>query len=329
MKKRLLILAVMAISLLSAQAQEKTPLRLSGTVVGVTNGKVYLQKFIDKYYVVIDSAKIQNGQFSFSTKTELPEIYGLSSNSKENPYLLFLDKNQITVKLDPADYDRTVVKGSALHALYTDYMNQKEVKIDQFIKQHPSSLVSAYALYRHFAYRLTPAEIEANIKLLDPSLHKTTYVQVLKKLVATLNNVSIGKKAPGFSGTTPDGKTVGLSDRLGKGYLLIDFWASWCTPCRKENPGIVKVYQKYKDKGFDILAISLDKSKEQWVKAIADDHLEWTQISELKQWQNEVLNKYGVRSIPANFLVDSKGVIVAKNVFGEDLEKILNELLNK
>lgn len=330
MKRNFFILATLALSFALAQAQEKSTLRLNGTTSGVTTGKVYLQKFVDKYYVVIDSAKIQNGQFSFSTKSDLPEIYGISLGTKENPYMLFLDKNQITVKLDSASqYSRTEVSGSALHALYTDYMNQKDVKIDEFIKQHPSSLVSAYALYRHFAYRLTPAEIQTNIKLLDPSLHKTTYVQVLNKLVATLNNVSVGKKAPEFSGTTPDGKKVGLSDRLGKGYLLIDFWASWCSPCRKENPGIVKVYQKYKGKGFDILAFSLDKSKDQWVKAIANDHLDWTQISELKYWQSEVLNKYGVRSIPTNFLVDSKGIIVAKNVFGEDLDKLLGELLNK
>lgn len=330
MKRGLFALAVLVLSITFVQAQEKSTLRLNGTTSGVATGKVYLQKFIDKYYVVIDSARIENGRFSFSTKTELPEIYGISLSTKESPYMLFLDQNQIAVKLGPApDYNNTEVTGSALHTLYTDYMNQKDVKIDEFIKQHPSSLVSAYALYRHFAYRLTPAEIQANIKLLDPSLQKTNYVQVLNKLVATLNNVSVGKKAPEFSGTTPDGKKVGLSDRLGKGYLLIDFWVSWCTPCRKENPGIVKVYQKYKDKGFDIIAISLDKSKDQWIKAIADDRLEWTQISELKQWQNEVLSKYGVRSIPSNFLVDSKGVIVAKNVFGEDLDKLLGELLNK
>lgn len=330
MKRKLIVLAALALSFTLAHAQEKNTLHLNGSVSGVTTGKVYLQKFIDKYYVVVDSAKVQNGQFSFSTKTVLPEIYGISLDSKENPYMLFLDKNKTTVNLDPAsDYQNTEVTGSALHALFKEYKSKEDVRIDEFIKQHPSSLVSAYALYRDFSYRLSPTEIESNIKLLDPSLHNTTYVQVLNKLVKTLSNVSVGKTAPEFSAKTPDGKTVALSDRLGKGYLLIDFWASWCPPCRRENPNFVKIYQKYKDKGFDVLAVSLDKAKDKWVKAIADDHLDWTQISELKFWQSEIIGKYGVRAIPTNFLVDSKGVIVAKNVFGDDLDNLLRELLNK
>jgi len=330
MKRRILALGIAALAFTFAHAQEKSTLHLSGTTNGVSTGKVYLHKFIDKYYTVIDSASIQKGTFSFSTKTVLPEIYGISLETKENPYMLFLDKNQITVKLDSAsEYGNTEVKGSALHTLFKDYKSRKGVKIDEFIKQHSSSLVAAYALYRDFSYRLTPSEIQSNIQLLDPSLQNTTYVQVLNKLVKTLGNVSVGKKAPEFSAATPDGKIVSLSDRLGKGYLLIDFWASWCTPCRRENPEIVKVYQKYKDKGFDILAISLDKSKDKWIKAIADDHLEWTQISELKFWQSEIIGKYGVRAIPSNVLVDSKGIIVARNLFGEDLDHLLNELLSK
>ena len=330
MKRRILALSIAALAFTLAHAQEKSTLHLSGTVNRVSTGKVYLHKFIDKYYTVIDSARIQKGTFSFSTKAVLPEVYGISLDSKDSPYILFLDKNQITVKLDSADqYRNTQVNGSAQHALFAQYKKQKDVKIDEFIKLHPSSIVAAYALYRDFSYRLTPAEIQADIKLLDPPLQKTNYVHVLYNLIKTLDKVAVGKQAPEFQGNTPDGRTVGLSDRLGKGYLLIDFWASWCPGCRKENPGIVKIYQKYKDKGFDIIAISLDKTKDKWVKAIADDHLDWTQISELKFWQSEIIGKYGVRVIPSNVLVDSKGTIVARNLFGDDLDHLLNELLGK
>ncbi len=330
MKRTILAIGLLVFAFTLMHAQEKTVLRLSGTTNGVTTGKVYLHKFIDKYYVVIDSAWVKKGQFSFSTKTVLPEIYGISLDTKENPEMLFLDKNQITVDFNSTNQNRSVlVKGSKLHTLFTEYRNREDVKIDEFIKQHPSSLVAAYALYRDFSYRLTPSELQADINLLDPALHKTNYVQVLKKLIKTLDVVAVGKSAPEFSGTTPEGNIVSLSNRLGKGYLLIDFWASWCPPCRRENPNIVKTFQKYKDKGFDILAISLDKSKDKWIKGIKDDHLDWTQISELKFWQSEIIGKYGVRAIPSNFLVDSKGIIVAKNLYGDDLDHLLNELLNK
>lgn len=330
MKRRILALGIAALAFTLAHAQEKSTLHLSGTTNGVSTGKVYLHKFIDKYYTVIDSARIQKGTFSFSTKTVLPEVYGISFGTKDSPYMLFLDKNQITIKLDSVDqYRNTQVNGSAQHALFVQYKQQEDVKIDQFIKQYPSSIVAVYALYRDFSYRLTPAEIQANIKLLAPALQKTNYVQVLNNLIKTWDKVAVGKQAPEFSAKTPEGTTVSLSNRLGKGYLLIDFWASWCSGCRKENPGIVKVYNKYKDKGFDILGVSLDRTKDKWIKAIADDHLDWTQVSELKFWQSDAVTKYGIRVIPSNVLVDSKGTIVARNLFGEDLDKLLYQLLSK
>jgi len=330
MKRRILALVVAALAFTFVHAQEKSTLHLSGTTAGVSTGKVYLHKFIDKYYTVVDSARIQNGAFSFSTKAVLPEIYGISLGTKDSPYMLFLDKNQITVKLDSVNqYRNTQIKGSIPHALFVEYKKQDDVKIDEFIKQHPSSIVAAYALYRDYSYRLTPAQIQSNIKLLSPALQNSNYVKVLYNLIKIWDKVAVGKQAPEFSGKTPDGTTVSLSNRLGKGYLLVDFWASWCPGCRQENPGIVKVFQKYKDKGFDILAISLDKSKDKWVKAIADDHLDWTQISELKFWQSDPVTKYGIRVIPSNVLVDSKGTIVARNLFGEDLDHLLNKLLSK
>lgn len=140
--------------------------------------------------------------------------------------------------------------------------------------------MSAYVLYRDFSYRLTPEEISQNLQLLDPALQNTPYVAVLKDLVNVLNSVSVGKQAPDFEANTPEGKTIKLSDHFGK-YLLLDFWASWCGPCRRENPNLVKAYQKYHEKGFDIFAVSLDKSKEAWLKGIKDDNLSWTHVSDL------------------------------------------------
>lgn len=320
--------ALLATCFSGLQAQEgKKALQLSGTVVNVTSGKVYLQKFDNKLFHTIDAAEVRNGVFTFSKPVLLPELYGLSMDTTRVPMYVFLEAGAITVQLDSArNYSASVVKGSSAQDLFNDFKQQQNVDISAFIKQHPASLVTAYILYRNYSYRLTPEQIDENIALLDTSLHSSTYVKQLRELTGVLNRVAVGKKAPDFTANDPDGKPVRLSDHY-KGYTLIDFWASWCQPCRKENPNVVAAFQKYKDKGFSVFGVSLDKSKEGWVKAIAADHLNWLQVSELNYWQSEIAKQYGVRAIPANFLIDSNGVIVGKNLRGEQLHQKLEALL--
>lgn len=329
MKKILFLLIVAIVAISCAQNEDKNQL-LSGNVEGVETGTVYLQKFRNKTFYVIDSSEIVDGKFSFSTEVELPEIYGLTLDTTRSSYLLFLDKKQTSVVLDTAKYfANTKVVGSDLQDLFVDYKSKRNVKIDSLIKQNPSSLVSAYVLYRDYSYRLSPEEIRSNIDLLDPSLKNTPYVQVLEELIPTLETVAVGNKAPNFIANDPDGNAVEFYDHIGKSkYLLLDFWASWCGPCRRENPNIVKAYQEYKDKGFDIYGVSLDSSKSGWISAIEKDGLTWTNVSDLLLWDSEPAKLYGVRAIPSNFLIDENGAIVAKNVKGEELHKTLNDLLN-
>ncbi len=328
--KKFLILAFLCFSVLVNAQDGYKKVSIEGKVIGNNLGKVYLQKLQNKKFQKLDSATVTNGNFSFSRELYLPEIYSLSMDNKQGSLILFLDKSKISVTLDPSDgYSNSVIKGSDLQDLYVSYKKDQGVKIDEFIKQHPNSLVSLYALYRDFSYRLTPEEIKANLQLLNPSLQNTEYGNILKELVSTMERVAVGKKAPDFALKDPEGNVVKLSDRLGKGYLLVDFWASWCGPCRKENPNVVKVYSEYKDKGFDVFGVSLDASKEPWLKAIEKDHLTWTHVSDLQFWNNAAAKLYGIRSIPSNLLLDKNGVIIAKNLRGEELEAKLAELLTQ
>jgi len=309
---------------------EQNNLSIEGTLVNSPAEQVYLQKFNNKQFQSIDSVVVKNGKFSFSKQVEIPEIYGLSLDPEKSSFMLFLDGNPVTVRLDSTQwYANTTVSGSALQDKFVAYKQQTDVKIDQFIKADPASLVSAYALYRDFSYRLSPEEIKANVALLDPSLLKTPYVAVLQDLITKLENLSIGNKAPDFTSTDPQGNPVSLFDHLGKSYTLLDFWASWCGPCRRENPNVVAAYQEFKDKGFDIFAVSLDRDKSAWEKAIEKDNLTWTHVSDLKYWESEAANLYGVRAIPANYLLDSEGNIIGKNLRGEDLHATLKKLYEK
>jgi peroxiredoxin len=209
------------------------------------------------------------------------------------------------------------------------YMQELNVAGLEFAKTHPNSYLSLLSLKQAAAGAETTEAAEQAYQNLSPQLRNTEIGKSIPVLLASSAKTKIGSPAIDFTQTTPEGKAVKLSDFKGK-YILIDFWASWCAPCRNENPNLVAAYNKYKDKGFTVLGVSLDNpgKKEAWLKAIADDKLTWTQVSDLKGWDNMAALQYGVRSIPANFLVDTTGKIIAKNLKGETLNNKLTELFD-
>jgi thiol-disulfide isomerase/thioredoxin len=240
------------------------------------------------------------------------------------------------------DFDAVDEKLSAIYK--TARMNNNKLTMDsvekasgelekkrlQYVKDyaasHPASYVTAYSIYANYSYNPEVAVLDSLYKALDPAIQASYFGKQIRVSLDAAELTDIGKPAPAFVQNDVNGKPVSLASFKGQ-YVLVDFWASWCGPCRAENPNVVKVYKTYHAKGFAILGVSLDDSREKWLAAIKKDQLEWTHVSDLKGWQNSVADLYGVKGIPMNYLLDKDGKIIARGLRGEDLEKKLAELV--
>lgn len=199
-----------------------------------------------------------------------------------------------------------------------------------YAKAHPTSYMALVALNSTLSDDADAVAAEKVFSQLSPAIQKTELGEAARTRMQKLRLTQTGVKAPDFTLNDVNGKPVKLSDFRGK-YVLLDFWASWCGPCRRENPNLLKAYSQYKDKGFTILGVSLDKEadREKWLKAIETDGLIWPQVSDLKYWQSDVTKLYDVKAIPMNFLIDREGKIVAKYLRGDALSQKLEEVLSK
>jgi thiol-disulfide isomerase/thioredoxin len=221
-----------------------------------------------------------------------------------------------------ANHDQA--KMDSLQKVFQTLYLKRLQSVKDFVKANPSSYVSAFEVNSNFSYNPDAAGLDSMYSGFDSTIRSSYYGKKIKELLASAQLTAIGKPAPDFSLTSTDGKPVSLSSFKGK-YVLVDFWASWCGPCRAENPAVVKAYKKYHPKGFAILGVSLDEQKEDWEKAIKKDGMAWTQVSDLKGWQSSAARLYGVQGIPMNFLLDKDGKIIGKGLRGEDLENKLAE----
>lgn len=195
--------------------------------------------------------------------------------------------------------------------------------------ENPNSIIAALALSDLMSGKKIPnKEIEKIYEGFSNEVKDHTLGKLIKENIAKMSKTDIGAKAQTFKAPNPEGEMVSLEDAMGK-LTLIDFWASWCKPCRIENPNVVKVFNEFKDDGFSIISISLDKTERGWKKAIKDDNMDWYHVSNLEYWNEPIAKEWGVRSIPATFLIDEKGVIIAKNLRGDALRKKVSEYLEK
>lgn len=325
--KRLAVTALVALTLASCQETPKGYV-INGEVAGMPEGKIYLKSFRNKMFFDVDTAEVKDGKFTFKGEVEQPLLFGLATENMDYPVQLFVENTTMDVKIGD-DGETITVQNSPVNTVFqenADKVFEDGYDIDSLIAKYPDSPAAAFYLYRYFTYQLPLDDLKATRARISPALADCPYVKDLDGIIKQLENVQIGKTAPEFSLPDTAGVSVSLSDFRGK-YVLLDFWASWCPPCRRENPNVVKAFNEYKDKNFTIIGISLDKDKSKWLKAIADDNLTWTHLSDLKYWDSEIPALYGVRGIPANVLLDPDGVIIAKNITGEDLHQKLKEVI--
>lgn len=345
-----IVFTVCAAILLAACAgtPKQTGYTVTGEIPGVS-GKAYLSVFEGKMPRRIDSTEISNGTFTFSGRVDMP-IFASVETVNGVFARFFLENSPIALIPSATSPDGVQVTGSGTHDLFVNFNNsldslekaltantelseedrdsQLQAYAHAFVKNHPQSVAAAYVLYRQLSYSMSYEELYSAVGGFDPAIRNSIYLQMVTTMADALKNTSVGQSFTDIAAPDTAGVELALSSLVGPGkYILVDFWASWCPPCRAESPNMVAAYKQYAPKGFEIYAVSLDRDRAAWLKGISELGLTWKHVSTLTFWESAAADAYGVRAIPANVLVGPDGTILARNLMGEDLQKKLAEVM--
>jgi peroxiredoxin/ElaB/YqjD/DUF883 family membrane-anchored ribosome-binding protein len=322
-----------------------------------------------------DTAIVQNGKFIFTGNVEYPQLGFIYVNGAQGNINLLLENAKVTVEAYKDSLTASKVSGGKHNQEYVNFiedskklakkvqktraryqtalaskdtalintvrqqvsaLDKKAVKYqEQYVLDHPDSYISVMLVNRMLRNKLTNArKAKKFFDALPDDMKKTRIGEDLYIKVTELLRTAVGSVAPNFSAPSPEGKKIALNDIKGK-VTVIDFWAAWCGPCRRENPNVVNIYNKYHKDGLEIIGVSLDgrpnqkNAKEDWIRAIETDKLPWHQVSNLDGFRDDIARTYNIRSIPATFILNEDGEIVAKNLRGATLEAKIKELLGK
>jgi len=345
-------------------AQTSQAFVFKGKLQNVSNDMLYLIRFRDGTQILTDSTQVRNGEFKLTGRCESPE-YVLFKLGKGSSRYFFIEPGEFILTESSVNISKGEITGSKSDSLYqyltteqeknrhadeaeTKIFNEAYVKdsktsqpvLDKLLQfrnkqkadfkkvlfEHAEKAAAQFIYATHYGEEGDLKEIENFISAAKGS--NSTYLQTLQDRVDFYQGIAVGAEAPDFTLLDINGSPQQLSKYRGQ-YVLLDFWASWCTPCRMENPNVVKAYERFKDKGFTVIAVSLDNKIEAWKKAIEMDGLPWHHWGDLIGWQSPVVQKYNVKGVPFSLLIDPNGIILAKDPKGENLHIKLEEELIK
>ncbi len=325
----------LAIVLLVSSCSDHSGYTIKGDIA-LDKGTIYLSVLEGKMPAVIDSTDIVDGVFTFTGTLDSPVNAQLRVKGESRPFrTLFIENSNINIVGDINSNNDIVVSGSTEQDLYENEYMPNSGDLDAvmgFVAKNNDKIVAGYVLFRHLVYQLPVAKLDSLRGLLSPEVQSSSYIKILDQRIAAMKKSEIGQEYIEISLPDTLGNVISLSSVISKGgYVLVDFWASWCPPCRAENPHLVEVFNQYKDKGFTVYGVSLDKpdGKSDWIKAIERDKLHWYNVSDLKFWNCEPAAQYGVSSIPSSFLISPDGIIIGKNLHSKELGEMLEKLLGE